>query len=76
MSSTPDHPVRLQPFQKVEFIRRVFECGTRKQLDDLTREIWRRYGRGASAAANQDALADLKARILERRVMLDRNDPR
>jgi hypothetical protein len=54
----------------------VFECGTREDLDDLTRVICRRYGRGEGVTVNAVALATLNKRILERRAMLDRSDPR
>lgn len=43
------------------------ECETRAQLDALTRRIWRRYGRGDSAAVNQVALEQLKRVIKARR---------
>lgn len=61
----------LPPFQLTEYVRKAFECTTREQLDDLTRRIWHRYGRGAGATVNAAALERLKARILERREMLD-----
>ena len=60
----------LPPFQLTEYVRKAFECNTREQLDDLTRRIWHRYGRGAGATLNAAALERLKARILERRAML------
>ena len=60
----------LPAFQLTEYVRKVFECETREQLDDLTRRIWHRYGRGAGATVNAEALERLKARILERREML------
>jgi hypothetical protein len=68
--------VPLQPFQVADYIRKIFEAGTRRQLNDLTREIWRRYARGDGATVNAAALANLKARILERRGMLDRSNRR
>ena len=61
----------LPPFQLTEYVRKAFECNTREQLDDLTRRIWHRYGRGAGATLNAAALERLKARILERRAMLE-----
>ena len=66
----------LQRFQVADYIRKVFECGTRRELNDLTREIWRRYARGDGETVNAAALANLKARILERRVMLEQSNPR
>ena len=60
----------LLPFQLTDYVRKAFECGTREELDDLTRRVWHRYGRGAGATVNAAALDRLKARILERREML------
>jgi hypothetical protein len=67
---SPDPVSELPSFQLTEYVRKVFECDTREQLDDLTRRIWHRYGRGAAATVNAAALERLKARILERRAML------
>lgn len=60
----------LPPFQLTEYVRKAFECSTREELDDLTRRIWHRYGRGPGVTVNAAALERLKVRILERREML------
>ena len=52
--------------------RQVFATGTRRQLDDLTRSIWREYDR----PENTEALARLKTVILARRAALDQTPER
>ena len=46
---------KLEPWQKVDLIRKVFETGTRTELDRLTREIWRRFASDGSEKLNEEA---------------------
>jgi hypothetical protein len=62
----------LTPALVRDLTREVFRCGTRRELDALTRNIWREHGKNA---ANDAALAQLKTVILARRAAVDRGPP-
>jgi len=67
-----DPRARLDASMRPACMRAIYSCGTRKQLDAVTRRLWKYFDNGL----NDDALLELKKRIIERREMLDRNDPR
>lgn len=69
-------PHRLDAFLVTKYTKAVFATRTRRELDNLTRRLWRRYGAGPSAAVNRVALEQLKTSIIARREILRRNEPR
>lgn len=69
-------PHRLDAFVLTKATKAIFATRTRRELDNLTRRLWRRYGTAPSAAVNRVALEQLKRGILARREMLRRNEPR
>ena len=67
-----DPRARLDASMRPACMRAIYACGTRKQLDVVTRRLWKYFDNGL----NDAELLELKKRIIERREMLDRNDPR
>ena len=67
-----DQRLRLNDALLERHVREIFWTGTRKDLDALTRRLWKMYNNGL----NDAELEELKQRILERREMVARNDPR
>jgi hypothetical protein len=68
----PDPRARLDASMLPACMRAIYSVGTRKELDAVTRRLWRYFDNGL----NDAELLELKKRIVERREMLDRNDPR
>jgi hypothetical protein len=64
-------PHRLDAWFVQQYRNQVFACATRRELDQLTRYLWQRYGSGVSATVNNTALEDLKRSILVRREQLE-----
>jgi hypothetical protein len=69
---TADPRARLDDSMRPACMRAIYSCGTRKELDAVTRRLWKHFDNGL----NDAELLELKKRIIERREMLDRNDPR
>lgn len=67
-----DPRARLDDAMRPACMRAIYSVGTRTELDALTRRLWKRFDNGL----NDAELLELKKRIIERREMLDRNDPR
>ena len=63
---------RLDASTLKRYSAEVGQCATRRDLDNLTRRIWRSY----DSPANQAALAQLRTRIEAQRDVLARNNPR
>ena len=70
--SPKDPRARLDDSMRPACMRAIYSVGTRKELDVVTRRLWKYFDNGL----NDAELLELKKRIIERREMLDRNDPR
>lgn len=68
---------RLDAWWVKNLTRRIFATGTREQLDDLTRHIWRKYaGTPVHARENAKALEQLTTAITCRRAAVGGALPR
>jgi hypothetical protein len=71
LSPEPHEPYDLDAWFVQKYWNQIIACATRRELDQLTRYLWQRYGSGPSAAINHTALEDLKHSVLVRRGQLD-----
>ena len=71
-----NEPHRLDAWFVQKYRNQVFACATRRELDQLTRYLWQRYGSGVSATVNHTALEDFKRSILVRREQLQQHRQR
>jgi len=72
MGDGTEPPPRIDAPTLKRFSAQVGQCATRRELDNLTRRIWRSY----DSPANTDGLAQLRVRIEAQRDILKRNNPR